>query len=77
MRLAYFYAVVSCRLFLGDDRPIVVAGRGDGALVLDVLDHQRAHLAVIAVLAHGVEDDFRLPAIRVCLLYTSDAADEL
>ena len=74
MRLAYFYAVVSCRLFLGDDRPIVVAGRGDGALVLDVLDHQRAHLAVIAVLAHGVEDDFRLPAIRRKLIEAVDCA---
>ena len=43
----------------------MVALRRDGAFFFDIANHQCAHLAVVAVFAHGVEDNFWLFAIGV------------
>ena len=43
----------------------MVALRRDGAFFFDIANHQGAHLAVVAVFAHGVEDNFWLFAIGV------------
>ena len=45
--------------------PIVVTGWRDGALFLYVANHETAHLAVIAIFAHGVKDNLGLSAIGV------------
>ena len=43
----------------------MVADRRNRSLFLHIADHEGAHLAVVAVFAHGVEDDLRLFAVGV------------